>query len=412
MSLKDKLKSISQKTVRAVALTASLGAGIAATEAKAETSQETSTDNNAPIVHVETNTVAQEKSEETPRYLSANYPRHNKNSVLLDAMHMLFYLDLAKTDPETSEVAENFTFNDVLDAKKYCDNLSVTPQEIIDPKNTPYTEYEQGIINDAVDYLSNGVDVKGGKEGVKNRIYQVLEASGNPKISYTKDENSFTANVLGHECSNYSPGGRGHIYINEAKDFVAEVSHAYRHQNNLVGERGNFVMDGLKDILTFNSAGFTKKAQNQNYKEVGSMEYDTHSIVEPVLTEYIVQSPMGLYSMFPNSPGVATLSEAFAMIDMLRHQQNDWSAVYTWTSEGDDAVEKGKESLRNRLLGAIAGNDEYMAKKAEQEGIKETEPLLKGIVLNDNDENNMSPPKSQKISPAVASAVKNKYSNS
>lgn len=412
MSLKDKLKSISQKTVRAVALTASLGAGIAATEAKAETSQETSTDNNAPIVHVETNTVAQEKSEETPRYLSANYPRHNKNSVPLDAMHMLFYLDLAKTDPETSEVAENFTFNDVLDAKKYCDNLSATPQEIIDPKNTPYTEYEQGIINDAVDYLSNGVDVKGGKEGVKNRIYQVLEASGNPKISYTKDENSFTANVLGHECSNYSPGGRGHIYINEAKDFVAEVSHAYRHQNNLVGERGNFVMDGLKDILTFNSAGFTKKAQNQNYKEVGSMEYDTHSIVEPVLTEYIVQSPMGLYSMFPNSPSVATLSEASAMIDMLRHQQNDWSAVYTWTSEGDDAVEKGKESLRNRLLGAIAGNDEYMAKKAEQEGIKEMEPLLKGIVLNDNDENNMSPPKSQKISPAVASAVKNKYSNS
>ncbi len=411
MSLKDKLKSISQKTVRAVALTASLGAGIAATEAKAETSQETSTDNNAPIVHVETNTVAQEKSEETPRYLSANYPRHNKNSVPLDAMHMLFYLDLAKTDPETSEVAENFTFNDVLDAKKYCDNLSVTPQEIIDPKNTPYTEYEQGIINDAVDYLSNGVDVKGGKEGVKNRIYQVLEASGNPKISYTKDENSFTANVLGHECSNYSPGGRRHIYINSVNDFVAEVSHAYRHQNNFLGERSNFVMDGLKDILTLNSAGFTKKAQNQNYKEVGSMEYDTHSIVEPVLTEYIVQVPIGLYSIFPNNPSVETLAEAAAMIDILRHQQKDWSAVYTWNSEGDELVEQGIESLRNRFLAPMAENELYMAEKAKQEGIKETEPLLEGIVLNDNDENNMSPPKSQKISPAVASAVKNKYSN-
>lgn len=425
MTLKEQLKSMVQKTTQATALAAGLGAGITAAEARAETTSEP-TPESTPIVQVveapEKTDVLQKVQEESsvPRtdiddatnqataetkkefsFLSPVSLNQKSEWIKPDMAYPYEYLNI--WTPE----GKGFTYDDVIAAEKANTALENTPQPSIDPKTTPYTEYEQGIIEEAVNYLSKNVDVAGGKDGVRTRIYQVLEAAGNPHISYTKDDNSLTASLLGHGRSNYSPGSRGHIYINTISDFVPEVAHGYRHQNNLVGERGNFIGDGLKDILTFSSFGFTENAQAENYKKTGYMENDTHSVVEPVLSEYIVSAPMGRYGE------LKTMSEVAATIDMLRHQQKDSSAVYTWTSEGDEAVAQGKESLRNRILAPFAKHEKMMAELAQEAG---KEPLLKGIVQGDehrvaSGDTSDKQGDSQKLSPTLVAAIHNNRSN-
>lgn len=389
MNLKDKLKSASQKTVQAVALTAGITAGITASEVKAEQPSEKPVDT-PPIVQVDANTL---KKDTQVKFLSPVSKVQKGKWVKEDIVHKLKYLDLM-----TSDGKEAFTYTDIVKAEKTNSERTIS-QKVIDPNDTPYTEYEKDIIEETVDYISEGVQVEGGKDGVRNRIYQVLDVSGYPKISYTKDDNSFTADLLDHRRSNYSPGSRGHIYINEISDFIPEVAHAYRHQNNLMGERGNFITDGLKDILTLSSVGFSSSAQLKNYTKVGYMEHDTHSIVEPVLYEYISQTPMGSYGE------VKTLPEVAATIDMLRHQQNDSSAIYTWTSEGDEAVAEGKEILRERFLLTMSSDKEYMAEMAKKEGITidNSSNIDKEQVTGNTEQ--------KKMSSTIAAAIKNRRSN-
>ena len=77
----------------------------------------------------------------------------------------------------------------------------------------------------------------------------------------------FSPNIL-------SPGGD--IYFgHDAASFIAELAHAFRNKNNSLGEIAHFVGDGLKDILTANSLGFTPKAQTKNYSDPGKMQADS-----------------------------------------------------------------------------------------------------------------------------------------
>lgn len=394
MGLRDTLKQSVQKTVQAAALTAGLTAGLAGTEARAETTTEAESD--TPVAtQVENDT--SNKPSFSQAYASL---QKRKTQVRPDMSYVMKTLDLVTQDGK-----RNFNYDDVIGAQKKASSKSEAPQL---PKDNPYTEYEQKIIADAAEYLSSNPLATGGKEELQERIYDVLEAAGNPGISYTKDDNSWTASLLDHGRSNYSPGGRGYIYINDVSDFVPEVSHAFRDKNNLMGETGNFVVDGLKDIFTLSSIGFSAKAQEENYKKTGYMEHDTHAIVEPVLEQYIVQDLTSPYGEIKSIP------EAAAMIDMLRHQQNDNSAVYTWTKEGDKAVSEGKESLRNQYLVALSQNKKLMAQLEKEAG---KEPLLANIVQNDetvrselaSSRNNDLTPKT--LSPTLIATIQNRRSN-
>lgn len=387
MGLRDKLKQSAQKTTRVAALAAGMTAGLTGAEARAETTSDTTSDQTVAAL------VSDEQ--ETRDVLASFKPKSNR--VRPDMKHVMKSLNLMD---EKGEMA--FTYDDVMAAR---DQVAPDQVESKNLRETPYTEYEQKIIDDAATYLSSNLFADGGKEGIKGRIYQVLEASGNPEISYTKDENSITATLWGHGRSNYSPSG--HIYINDASDFVPELSHAFRDNNNVMGEAGNFVVDGLKDIFTLTSVGFSENAQAQNYKKTGYMEHDTHSIVEPVLEQYLVQDPLSEYGE------IKSIDEAAAMIDMIRHQQNDNSAVYTWTAEGDKAVAHGKETLRNRYLTYLGQNEKLMTKLARDAG---KQPLLKDLVVPEEIASKPIPPKEtdsvdKPLSPALVAAAQNKRAN-
>ena len=393
MGLQDKLKKSVQKTVQAAALTAGLTAGLAGTEARAETATETESD--ASVA-----TQVERDTHEEPNFFQAyTVLQKQKTRVHPDMLYVMKTLGLITQDGK-----RNFNYGDVMAAQE---KISAKSKDTQLPKDNPYTEYEQKIIADAAEYLSTNPLASGEKEDIQGRIYDILDASGNPRISYTKDDNSWTAILLEHGRSNYSPGGRGHIYINDVSDFVPEVSHAFRNKNNFVGETSHFVMDGLKDIFTFSGIGFSQKAQEKNYKKVGYMEHDTHAIVEPVLEQYLVQDPFSPYG------SIETIAEIFAMIDMLRHQQNDSRAVYTWTSEGDKVVAEGKESLKNQLLIAFSQNKELMATLVKE---SKKEPLLATIIQHDKmvkskrglSEANNSDRKT--LSPVWVASVQNKRS--
>lgn len=387
MGLRDKLKQSAQKTTRVAALAAGMTAGLTGAEARAETTSGSTPDQTvASLVSDE---------QETRDVLASFKPKSNR--VRPDMKHVMKSLNLMDEKGRMT-----FTYDDVMVAR---DQVAPAQVESNNPREMPYTEYEQQIIDDAATYLSSNPFADGGKEGIKGRIYQVLEASGNPEISYTKDENSITATLLGHGRSNYSPSG--HIYINDASDFVPELSHAFRDNNNVMGEAGNFVVDGLKDIFTLTSVGFSENAQAQNYKKTGYMEHDTHSIVEPVLEQYLVQDPLSEYGE------IKSIDEAAAMIDMMRHQQNDNSAVYTWTAEGDKSVAKGKEALKNRYLTYFAHNENLMTKLAQDAG---KQPLLKGLVVPEEIASKPILPKEtdsvdKPLSPALVAVAQNKRAN-
>lgn len=390
MGLRDKLKQSVQKTTRVAALAAGVTVGLTGAEARAETTSESVSDQPAAAL-VEKN-VANKRNVNLHTSFKSKADR-----VKPDMTNMMKSLNLMD---EKGDMV--FTYDDVVAAR---DKVVSAPSFTDRTQEMPYTEYEQQIINDVATYLASDPLAGDGKEDVKRRIYKVLEVSGNPKISYIKDENSITATLLGHGRSNYSPSG--HIYINDASDFVPELSHAFRDNNNVMGEAGNFVVDGLKDIFTLTSVGFSENAQAQNYKKTGYMEHDTHSIVEPVLEQYLIQDPLSEYGE------IKSIDEAAAMIDMIRHQQNDNSAVYTWTAEGDKAVAHGKETLRNRYLAYFAQDEKLMTKLARDAG---KQPLLKDLVIPEEIASKPIPPKEtdsvdKPLSPALVAAVQNKRAN-
>ena len=120
--------------------------------------------------------------------------------------------------------------------------------------------------------------------------YDLLASSGNPGV-YPKDSKfnlmaPFAKSADGYFFPDLLSSG-GDIYIHDKRAFIPELAHAFRNKNNALGETGQFIADGLKDILRLKSLGFTPQAQSRNYFNEGKMEYDAHTIVEPALKSYV-----------------------------------------------------------------------------------------------------------------------------
>ena len=107
----------------------------------------------------------------------------------------------------------------------------------------------------------------------------------------------------------------------------AELAHAFRNHNNTFGESIQFVRDGFKDIFTFNNAGFTRQAQLENYSDEDKMEYDTHTIVEPALRNYL-------------NGKIPSVEQMYAQIDIQRRRKG---ISYSQTSSAEEMTQKGKK---------------------------------------------------------------------
>ena len=125
------------------------------------------------------------------------------------------------------------------------------------------------------------------------KYYAILKESGNPGIYMTRTKlldiiSFFSKTTTGYFSPNLLFSG-GDICLKDLSEdtFLAEVSHAFRNKNNRIGEAGQFIKDGLKDILTGKGLGFTPSAQLDNYDDTGKMEFDAHSIVQPALKDFL-----------------------------------------------------------------------------------------------------------------------------
>lgn len=128
-----------------------------------------------------------------------------------------------------------------------------------------------------------------------NRMYTLSRLSGYPEILEQTDDNmNLMSKIIEkgkqQKTPHYEPSlfGRGTIWLVPGcfSDLIPEMAHAFRDHNNVFGEAHQFVGDGLKDILTFNSLGFGADAQNKNYKNQQRMEHDALSVVQPALMDY------------------------------------------------------------------------------------------------------------------------------
>ncbi len=355
------LKETVQKTGRMAALAGSIAVGAAGAEARAETTPEqgTSKPSIASIQHI------------TPK-------RNVAPPVVPDVMYTVKALDLMDKSGQPT-----FTQDDI--AKAVADQQSEPSSKTIAVDTDVYTDYEKGIINDTAQYLKEKNPAsKITQQEITDRLYQVLQVSGNPSIAYTKDDNAWTASMLEHGESNFSPGlMRSSIYINNVSDLIPELAHAYRQENNLMGETGHFITDGLTDILTFSSAGFSKDAQQKNYKKVGQMEHDAHSIVEPVLEQYIAPQNFSIYG------NLDSLDKVAATIDILRHQLDSYSATYMWTGKGSDMVERGKAALRSEWLAKLAPSKQTQVEPTSHASTSPSDS--KTAVKTDNTSGQLSP---------------------
>ena len=115
------------------------------------------------------------------------------------------------------------------------------------------------------------------------------------------------------------------MYLKRNAGFEAELAHAFRNNNNSFGESAQFIRDGLTDILTLNSLGFTPEAQSKNYSDKDKMEYDAHEIVEPAIRGFL-------------SGKIPTIEQMYANIDAERKKQG---ISYAQTSESEKRTKKG-----------------------------------------------------------------------
>ena len=181
-------------------------------------------------------------------------------------------------------------------------------EELISPQDFMTKNYLSSYVNTSRSYA-------GSRLTMLNRLYEICRLSGYPEIRDQRMEISLMGKVIqacsGKRITYYSPSalGRGVIYLAPEKidtkretinyeDIPIELAHAFRSKNNLFGEPIQFITDGLKDLATFNSFGFTKGAQSKNYKNPHRMEYDAHKIVEPALNAYIKNPLISLETMY------------------------------------------------------------------------------------------------------------------
>ena len=182
---------------------------------------------------------------------------------------------------------------------KFYGNLN---QEITQAKDLPTTIFIHQIASEAV-FPNNPYKKEYNTEQYKHqhslllserltKYYDLLAASGNPGV-YPKGSKFNLIAPFVNSAANYfipdllSSGGNIYLHNVSERAFIAELAHAFRNKNNALGETGQFIADGLKDILRLKSLGFTPQAQSQNYFDEGKMEYDAHEIVEPALRSYV-----------------------------------------------------------------------------------------------------------------------------
>ena len=159
-----------------------------------------------------------------------------------------------------------------------------------------------------------------------------MEASGNPAIRPLED--SPINWMLKHPRSNFVAdviGSGGTLYLSTVNHIPDELAHAFRNKNNTFGEPAQFVRDGLKDILTLKSLGFTPKAQKKNYSDKDKMEYDTHKIVEPAIKGYL-------------DGKIPTIEQMYARIDEKRKKEG---ISYSQTDNAEEMTKKGYEQRKN-----------------------------------------------------------------
>lgn len=173
--------------------------------------------------------------------------------------------------------------------------------------------------------------------GMLDRFYQVCSVSGYPEIKSSNRDNGLIGRIMKAVCNNempphYMPSltGGGTIYVNQLNDIPAEMAHAFRHQNNVIGEGAHFVLDGLSDLAQFKSLGFTHEAQLNNYDDRTKFENDTHATVEPEIINFI-------------KGRTATIEQMYAKIDQRRHAKDN---RYTLTRTAQKRTNQGYKELK------------------------------------------------------------------
>ena len=163
------------------------------------------------------------------------------------------------------------------------------------------------------------------------RFYKLMDQCGNPKLRPLAD--SPVKDIIGIDRAHFVPDldfVGGTCYADNLNVFIAELAHAFRNKNNFFGEAIQSTRDGLKDIITFDSLGFTPEALDKNYKDPTKMEYDTHSIVQPELNAYL-------------DGKTPTLEQMYAKIDMRRKENEN---TYTPTLSAKRMIEKGYKQFK------------------------------------------------------------------
>ena len=181
--------------------------------------------------------------------------------------------------------------------------------------------------------LVNTSDMQSDQLKILKRAHNLMEACGNPEIRPFEASNPLVQNIAtgnnglwNMPRSHFIPGiTRDTLYLTEIGHFPAELAHAFRNKNNTFGEASQFARDGLKDILTFNSLGFTQSAQRKNYSDKDKMEYDTHKIVEPALKGYL-------------DGKIPTIEQMYAQVDALRKKEG---ISYSQTDNAEEMTQKG-----------------------------------------------------------------------
>ena len=187
---------------------------------------------------------------------------------------------------------------------------------------------------------------------MKDRLYQLWRVCGYPEIRNQTEENmTLMGRIIEYnrhgKTAHFKPSlyGKDTVYLipehflghetfnAEANvDYLLpEIAHAFRHKNNVFGEATQFIGDGLKDILTFKSIGFTPKAQLNNYSNPDRMEYDAHKIVEPALRDFVHGK-------------IKTLEEMYYIIDTERKKNGN---EYIWTPTAKEKIAIGAKQMSN-----------------------------------------------------------------
>ncbi len=204
------------------------------------------------------------------------------------------------------------------------------------------------------------------------RTYQLMEVCGNPGVYHRGVFPNIMEFAAGRSDTSYfSPNvfsAGGDIYLSQVdpKRFVSELSHAFRQKNNAIGEATQFVRDGLKDLFSFNSFGFTPNAQAKNYDEKGKMEYDAHNVVQPILEDFL-------------DGKIDSIPKVYAKIDARRKKIGE---PYAQTSDSEKMIQLGYQQLAEEAEKELAKETEKeLAKDAENAPLPATQPKSQSSAL-------------------------------